>query len=87
MRHQPQHQITSLTRRRFLQGTLGGVAGLAAWQQGWLRLGTATAQKREPSGQMTWAVHVQIAPTWFDPAKPRASSRPTCSCIPSTMPW
>jgi len=22
-----------------------------------------------PEGQMTWAVHVSIAPTWFDPAE------------------
>ena len=21
-----------------------------------------------PEGQLTWAVHVSIAPTWFDPA-------------------
>jgi peptide/nickel transport system substrate-binding protein len=69
MIHNPQHLITSLTRRRFLQGTLGGVAGLAAWQQGWLQCRTAAAQKREPSGQMTWAIHINIAPTWFDPAE------------------
>jgi peptide/nickel transport system substrate-binding protein len=65
----PQHLKTSLTRRRFLQGALGGVAGLAAWHQGWLRLGSAGAQPREPSGQMTWAIHITIAPTWFDPAE------------------
>ena len=22
-----------------------------------------------PTGQMTWAVHVSLAPTWFDPAE------------------
>jgi peptide/nickel transport system substrate-binding protein len=27
------------------------------------------AQKTEASGQMTWAIHVAIAPTWFDPAE------------------
>ncbi len=69
MTHQPQHRMTSLSRRRLLQGTLSGVAGLAAWHQGWPRLRTAAAQKRTPSGQMTWAVHIQIAPTWFDPAE------------------
>jgi peptide/nickel transport system substrate-binding protein len=42
---------------------------LAVWQQDWLRLRTAAAQKRDPSGQMTWAVHITIAPTWFDPSE------------------
>src|SRR6266581_5412439 len=60
---------TSLTRRRLLQGTLGGTAGLLAWHQGWPHLSTALAQKGGPSGQMTWAIHVTIAPTWFDPAE------------------
>ncbi len=22
-----------------------------------------------PSGQLTWAVHISLAPTWFDPAE------------------
>jgi hypothetical protein len=59
---------TLLTRRRLLQGTLGGIAGFATWQ-GWPRLQVAMAQKGEPAGQMTWAVHISIAPTWFDPAE------------------
>src|ERR687895_2454351 len=61
--------ITSLTRRRFLQGAVGGVAGVAAWLQGWPPLLAAPAQKNAASGQMTWAIHVTIAPTWFDPAE------------------
>ena len=28
-----------------------------------------------PEGQMTWAVHISLAPTWFDPAETPASSR------------
>src|SRR4030095_6313053 len=68
MRPNPQQLITSLTRRRLLQGTLGGVAGLTAWPLGWPRLRTAAAQHREPRGQMTWAIQLNIAPTWFDPA-------------------
>ena len=63
-----QHTSTALTRRRLLQGTLGGLAGLVTWQ-GWPRRQVAMAQKGEPSGQMTWAIHVNIAPTWFDPAE------------------
>ena len=60
---------TFLTRRRFLQGAAGGIAGLTAWLQGWPRLMAAPAPKHEAHGQMTWAVHVTIAPTWFDPAE------------------
>jgi peptide/nickel transport system substrate-binding protein len=66
----------SLTRRRFLQGSVGGVAGLTAWLHGWPRLLAAPAAKDEPSGQMTWAVHVTIAPTWFDPAETPAIITP-----------
>ncbi len=51
MIHTPQPLITSPTRRRFLQGTLRGMAGLAAWHQGWLRPRTAAAPTRDPSGQ------------------------------------
>ncbi|HEY5864449.1 MAG TPA: hypothetical protein VI542_02690, partial [Candidatus Tectomicrobia bacterium] len=59
----------SLTRRRVLQGTLGGTAGLVAWYQGWPRLQNAAAQKHTPSGQMTWAIHVTLAPSWLDPSE------------------
>src|SRR5262245_36647384 len=63
------HGVSSLTRRRFLQGTMSGATGIFVWHQGWSRLQTAVAQKSAPSGQMTWAIHVTIAPTWFDPAE------------------
>src|SRR5919197_92173 len=68
MRHPSQTEI-SLTRRRLLQGMVGGTAGVLAWHQGWPQLRTALAQKGAPTGQMTWAIHVTIAPTWFDPAE------------------
>ena len=29
----------------------------------------ATSSAAAPEGQMTWAVHVSLAPTWFDPAE------------------
>src|SRR5215468_10719241 len=63
-----QHTHTALTRRRLLQGTLGGIAGLATWQ-GWPHLQVAMAQKVESAGQMTWAMHITLAPVWFDPAE------------------
>ena len=62
------HGDTALTRRRVLQGTLGGLAGLTTWH-GWPRFQVAMAQQGAPTGQMTWAIHVGIAPTWFDPAE------------------
>jgi peptide/nickel transport system substrate-binding protein len=69
MPHASAPVTSSLTRRRFLQGAFMGTAGLATWLQGWRRLGAAPATKDAPSGQMTWAIHVTIAPTWFDPAE------------------
>jgi peptide/nickel transport system substrate-binding protein len=68
MVHNPVQELSSLTRRRFL-GAVSGAAGVLAWHQGWPHLRTALAQKGEPSGEMTWAIHVNIAPTWFDPAE------------------
>ena len=48
-----------LTRRELLTltaiGVVTGAAG-AAWAGG-------------PAGQLTWAIHVSLAPTWFDPAE------------------
>ena len=34
-----------------------------------LSLGGASPAAAAPEGQMTWAVHVSLAPTWFDPAE------------------
>jgi peptide/nickel transport system substrate-binding protein len=34
------------------------------------------AQKRTPAGQMTWALHITLAPTWFDPAETGALITP-----------
>ena len=70
-----QHTSTALTRRRVLQGTLGGLAGLATWH-GWPPRHLAMAQKGDPAGQMTWAMHITLAPTWFDPAETGALLTP-----------
>src|SRR5881409_1143169 len=34
-----------------------------------LALVAPSAAPASPEGQMTWAVHVSLAPTWFDPAE------------------
>ena len=34
-----------------------------------LTFGAAPARAGEPQGQLTWGVHVTLAPTWFDPAE------------------
>jgi peptide/nickel transport system substrate-binding protein len=34
------------------------------------------AQKAAPTGQMTWAMHITLAPTWFDPAETGALITP-----------
>jgi peptide/nickel transport system substrate-binding protein len=31
--------------------------------------GLAGSAVAAPEGEMTWAVHVSLAPTWFDPAE------------------
>src|SRR3990167_2882176 len=36
---------------------------------GIVELGRGTAMAASPDGQLTWAVHVSLAPTWFDPAE------------------
>ncbi len=51
--------LFAVSRRRAL--ALGGFALLAG------RAGDAHAAS--PQGQLTWAVHVSLAPTWFDPAE------------------
>jgi peptide/nickel transport system substrate-binding protein len=59
---------TGLTRRGVLHGTLRGIVGFTAWQS-WPPLQRAMAQKGTPTGQMTWAMHFTLTPTWFDPAE------------------
>ena len=61
----PRPRSATVTRRRFLRGALAGASGLALWAWPW-RVAHAQAQ---PAGQVTIAVHVTLAPTWFDPAE------------------
>ena len=65
------HDLSSVR----LQQALGGVAGWAAWQ-GWPVRHHALAQHGTPTGQMTWAMHITLAPTWFDPAETGALQTP-----------
>src|SRR5689334_1827163 len=50
----------SITRRDILAGTAVGAAALAT---------PPLAFAGGPQGQLTWAIHVSLAPTWFDPAE------------------
>src|SRR5215467_3036694 len=53
----PHGMATPLTRRSLLAGTaLGVTAG-------------ARSAGAAPQGQMTYGVHVSLAPTWFDPGE------------------
>src|SRR6476469_6703092 len=55
----PERPSAGMTRRDMLAlGALGLLAGPMA--------GAALAA---PQGQLTWAAHVSLAPTWFDPAE------------------
>ncbi|MGE3541436.1 MAG: ABC transporter substrate-binding protein [Candidatus Tectimicrobiota bacterium] len=65
MTPKPLLRKASLTRRRFMRGAMEGTLGLALGAWPW-RMAQAQAQ---PAGQVTIAVHVTLAPTWFDPAE------------------
>ena len=69
------HGQKAWSRRWFLQQTLSGAAALAPWH-GWPSRHRAMAQKSTPTGQMTWAMHVTLAPTWFDPGEALALATP-----------
>src|ERR1700719_615841 len=50
---------SELTRRELLAlSALGVIAGAAGF-----------VQAAGPQGQLTWGIHVSLAPTWFDPAE------------------
>src|SRR5262249_36645837 len=53
------HNRALLTRRDLLGVAVGGmIAGMPP-----------LARAAAPKGQLTWAVHISLAPTWFDPAE------------------
>ncbi|MEA2808153.1 MAG: hypothetical protein QOJ17_2294, partial [Rhodospirillaceae bacterium] len=50
---------SDLTRRALLALSALGIAAT----------GQRAALGASPEGQLTWAVHISLAPTWFDPAE------------------
>jgi hypothetical protein len=61
-----------MTRRDLLAGT--AALGLAAGASG-------LARAAAPQGQLTWAIHVSLAPTWFDPADTQALVTPVHGAV------
>src|SRR5467141_1554929 len=49
-----------VTRREALAFTAAGLAAAAA---------PGVGRAAGPQGQLTWGVHISLAPTWFDPAE------------------
>src|SRR6476661_2640489 len=62
----PAGYMYGLTRRDLMAASaLGLLAGTPRF-----------ARAAVPEGQLTWAVHVSLAPTWFDPADTQAVVTP-----------
>jgi len=40
-----------------------------------------------PAGQMTWAVHISLAPSWFDPAETSGIITPSWCSMRCTTRW
>ena len=56
----------ALTRRDLLAATAAGLVAGAP----------AVVRAAGPQGQLTWALHVSLAPLWFDPADTQALITP-----------
>ena len=54
--------VGDLSRREILKMS-AALAGSGVF------LSTGSAGAAQPGGQLTWGVHVSLAPTWFDPAE------------------
>ena len=59
-----QRDVTSEPRDGLI-ATRRGLLGLAALGMA----GVRPAFSAGPTGQLTWGVHISLAPTWFDPAE------------------
>ena len=60
-----QRDVTSVPGRNGLSATRRELLALAALGMSGVRPAMAAA----PSGQLTYGVHISLAPTWFDPAE------------------
>jgi len=56
------HSVGNRSRREILKMS-AALAGSGVF------LSTGSAGAAQPGGQLTWGVHVSLAPTWFDPAE------------------
>src|SRR5689334_13911964 len=64
--YRPSGYMYGMTRRDLLAASaLGALAGMPR-----------AARAAAPKGQLTWATHVSLAPTWFDPAETPALITP-----------
>jgi peptide/nickel transport system substrate-binding protein len=61
--------VGDLSRREILKMS-AALAGSGVF------LATGSAGVAQPGGQLTWGVHVSLAPTWFDPAETAATLIP-----------
>src|SRR5436309_13082815 len=55
----PDRKASDLTRRDLLAATALGL----------VVAGAPAIARAAPQGQLTWGVHISLAPTWFDPAE------------------
>ena len=63
-------------------------AGLVVWcMVVALTVGLVQNVVAEPKGEMVYALHVTIAPAWFDPAEMPAQITPFSLGIRCMMPW
>jgi hypothetical protein len=54
-----------MTGRGIRWAVVGGIALVGLWAVG----GKGYATQEAPQGQLTWAIHFTIAPTYFEPAE------------------
>src|SRR5262245_38566821 len=63
------YSVGDVSRREILKMS-AALAGSGAF------LSTGSASAAQPGGQLTWGVHVSLAPAWFDPAETPGTNIP-----------